>query len=833
MTQIERRSRTATHHRAHPARPRSLVAALALFALLGARQGWAQDEGEDGPRGPGDPGAEGPGDLGTALSPERQKPPVAPGNTQVTIDFVDAPLSDVVKYMAEITGRNFILTEDLKGTVTIISHQPVSVAEAYEAFLSAMEMSGYTTVTVGKATKVVSTGDAAASPLRVYQGGDIPYTDNYVTQIIQLENISVSDVSSVVTNLSGKGAKIVAYAPTNTLIITDSAVNIRRVYKIITQLDVAAPKAKLKIIPLYHATAAEVEKIIEELYGVESSSTSSANKNTPTAPNTSSRRSRRRNTTPEEPAANSASTASVGAEGKYIEKIIADERTNSLLVLANDEAMKAVEDLILQIDKDVDPTSRAQIRVVYLEHAKAEELAQVLSNLSQGGSSSSSKTNTRAGSRNTQTPTRPGGGGPFGAAGGDEGEAGGGTSAVAAFDSGVRITSDENTNSLVIIATPDQFEIINQVIKALDIRRKQVFVEAVILELASDDTTEFGVGYHAGTANESTGAVSIGSVQMNASSLGLSTDLLTGMAFGIFGQSVSVPITGADGTQSTFSVPAFGIALNALQSNSSVNILSTPNILTLDNEEAKIVVGRNIPFPVSTGRDNNGQAIVSYQREDVAITLKVTPQINESDYVTLELFQEVQEIEEDSSGLDVTSAGFITSKRQAETTVLVKDNQTVVIGGLIAETDTEVETKIPILGDLPLIGALFRGQRKQSRKTNMLIFLTPHVIDDPSDLEEVYRIKWAQREEFVRRFYGKSRDQQEAELAALLSYSMNEVDQPSLYRGPTGVETHFQTIGGTTSASTTPGPLPEADRSPPPPPPVEEDDLGDLPDEAP
>ena len=258
----------------------------------------------------------------------------------------------------------------------------------------------------------------------------------------------------------------------------------------------------------------------------------------------------------------------------------------------------------------------------------------------------------------------------------------------------------------MIIATPDQIQYVKQVIEKLDIRRKQVFVEAVVLELASDETFDFGLGAHLGKPNDD-GSLSIFSSQLNGSSFGLSADLLSGMAMGVFGEPVSVNVSDGLGGTASMSVPAFGIALNALQSNSSVNILSTPNILTLDNEEAAIIVGRNIPFPVSTGRDNNNNPIISYQREDVAITLKVTPQINESNYVTLTVFQEVQEVEEDSQGLDVATAGFITSKRSADTTVLVKDNQTVVIGGLIGTTDTSVATKVPILGDIPIIGKVF------------------------------------------------------------------------------------------------------------------------------
>ncbi|MEC7986010.1 MAG: hypothetical protein VX278_12670, partial [Myxococcota bacterium] len=195
----------------------------------------------------------------------------------------------------------------------------------------------------------------------------------------------------------------------------------------------------------------------------------------------------------------------------------------------------------------------------------------------------------------------------------------------------------------------------------------------------------------------------------------------------------------------------------------------------------------------------------SFQREDVAITLKVTPQINESNYVTLTVFQEVQEVEEDSKGLDVSQSGFITSKRSADTTVVIQDNQTVVIGGLIGATDTEVETKIPLLGDIPLIGRLFRGKRVKSRKSNLLIFLTPHVIDDSGDLEEIYRVKVAQRQEFIRRFYGKSRDEQEQQISGLLSYSMNHIDQPSRYRGNVISKSQWNVIG----EDTTPDPAPE------------------------
>ena len=778
--------------------------------------------GPEGMDGPGSkqgtsfvPGGAGEAPPGGEPAASKQKAPCMPSKGKITMDYVDAPVGDVVKYMAEITCRNFIIKDDLSGKVTIISHQQVGVDEAYEAFLSALEINGYTTVQVGKNTQVVPTTEAANHPLRVLQPDDaIPATDNYVTQIVQVENVSVSDMASVVKELAGTKVRVVAYAPTNTLIITDSAFNIRRVVKIVAQLDVAAPKAKLEVVPLKHATASEVETILKDIYSVESSSSSSSK--TSSADRNSRTRKGKKDAEP-----TGGSATSVGAEGTYISKIISDERTNSLIIMANEEALTAVKGLIATLDQDIDPSSRSQIHVVYLENAKASDVAAVLQDLSSstssGGSSrsSSSSSSSRSKSSNSSsrssTPSRssnsggygggggsrgggssggmPGGapgdgpGGPPGGFGGPSGPGGGNsTGVVAAFDSGMRITADENTNSLVIIAAPEDYRVIQGVISKLDIRRRQVFVEAVVLEVGSEDEFDFGIGYHGGLP-DSDGNMQLASAQLNGSSFGATTDALSGLAMGIFGaETVDIPLFSSSGESTVLSIPTFGIALNALASNSGVDILSNPSLLIVDNEEATISVGRNVPFPVSSGRDNNNNPIVSYQREDVGIELKVTPQINESNTVTMELSLKVAEVEEDSSGLDVSTAGFITSEREMENVAVVDDNQTIVIGGLIGKTATTVETKIPILGDIPLIGALFRGTRNTERKTNLLIFLTPHVINEGDDLQEVYRVKWAQRQEFVKRFYGKSRDAQQKELAAILAGSMTAIDEPSQYR---------------------------------------------------
>ena len=300
------------------------------------------------------------------LNDARNKPPCATPAT-VTLDYVEYEVLDLVKYMAETSCRNLILGGDeLKGKVTIISHRPVPYWTAFSAMESALATAGYTMVEVGGAYKVLPTSKASQAPVSVYEGTSIPATDRVVTQIFQLENTSVSDISSIAKELAGPQAKIIAYVPTNTLIITDSAYNIRRMWKVVGQLDVASPKSGIHIVTLDYATASEVKTIIEQVYGTSGDASSTASTSTASTSTASSRRSRRNRNKDTAAAASSASASNVGSQGKYIEKIVADERTNRLIILANDEAMEAVAKLIAEVDVDVDPANRAQIHVVYL-----------------------------------------------------------------------------------------------------------------------------------------------------------------------------------------------------------------------------------------------------------------------------------------------------------------------------------------------------------------------------------------------------------------------------------------------------------------------------------
>ncbi|MCB9692121.1 MAG: type II secretion system secretin GspD [Alphaproteobacteria bacterium] len=777
---------------------RTLVAVAALTSL----PAFAQDDPEP-----------------TTITPSDRNKPELIGQGMYELDFVDKTLYDFTVWIADLKRMNFVIGDpkDLQGKkVTIISHKKVSVGAVFEAYLAALEVNGFSLSVSGTNAKIVKAGDASQYPIPVNKGGDIPYSDRIVTQLIPLENVSVGDVNNIITGMASPGAKVVAYNPANTVIITDVAHNLRKIYEVLSELDVAAPKSTLEIVPVNHADAAEIKQLIEELYGT---AESAGTNNAATARNNRRNRRTPRNQEPQ----TEATTA--GKAAKYIDKVLADERTNSLIVLANEQGHQTVRDLLEKLDVDSTGLNESRIYVVRLENAKADEVSSVLQELSnggRGGGQTNNRNNAAANNRNNAANARNRNAAANAAATTDEE----GSGAIAAFDSGMRIASDENTNSLVIIARPADYEVVKKVIDELDMERRQVFVDATILEIASEDTFQFGIAAHL-PSQPNGNTTAFAGAQLESSSLGLTQDALSGLAVGVFGPLVSVPINTGLGVQN-IDVPAFGIALNALRTNNNINIVSNPTLMTLDNEEATIIVGRKVPFPTqSTVNQLTGIPIQSFNRQDVAITLTVTPRINSSNQVTLEITVEVQELEEEITA----GAGPTTSQRKVETVVLVGDNQTAVLGGLVANTTTKAETKLPVLGDLPLVGVLFRGSRDRSRKSNLMVFLTPHIIDDPEDIVEVQRVKEAQRQEFLRRFYGRSRDEQLEELQRLMQFSINYVDEPSVWRGPTVIPSDWdqesrplsdETIRALEDAQRDAGELPAE-------PPVDDDPMGEPP----
>lgn len=741
----------------------------------------------------------------TAAPAERKVLAPFPKDTLITIDYDGVELKDIIKDFAEKTGRNFLLDAKVSGKVTIISPKMVTVEAAYEAFIAAMDAAGFTTVVLVRdskgnpvLTRIMDAKDARSEPIQIYKNGSSAPkgTSQLITRLVQLQNVAADEISKVVQGMISPYGDMIAYAPANTLIITDSAVNITRIVELISELDVSAPRQKLEVVQVRFAEAAKLVDIITQLYGT----AESAKKSSGSAATAAKDRVRRRTGDKEATAPAAASLESVGEETTFIGKMIADERTNSIIVLATEKAISEIKDLIAELDYEVDPAAQADIQVVYLEHAKAEELSQTLNSLIQTTNQRQAQRRTAGGNAANNATARGGAaerGDNDGARGGNAGAPGelGGN-----FQGEVRIAHDVPTNSLVITAGRDDFRRLRRVIDMLDIARKQVFVETVIMEVSDTRRKDAGVSWHGGVPGKGevpvNGIFARGSDSVSLASSLLDGSMLAGIAAGIFGNSINIPIPGIDGG---FEIPMFGLVLHALQEDTSTNVLSAPNILTMDNEEATIEVGETVPFPtgglgglsglsglagaagISGLSGLGGLSSLSYTREDVGIILRLTPQVGENDNVILDIYQEISEVKEGSAAAN-GGGGPTTTKRSAETHVAVRSNQTIVIGGLMQEVETENEGKVPILGDIPLIGALFRNKAKTKRKTNLLIFLTPHVIDEAEDLQEIYQVKMLQRQEFMRRFYGKTPEEQRAQLNELIRYSMNLPDEPSAFR---------------------------------------------------
>jgi len=618
-----------------------------------------------------------------------------PAGDQISLDFKDVELTDLIQTISELTGKNFLYDESVKGTVTIISPEPMSLAEAYKLFLAVLNSKGYAVVQVGKASKIVSLRDAKENNLPVVSKfPDRSRGDEFITQLVPLINVDATEMATtVLTPLIPKTSNIIAFAPSNTLVITDSAANIDRLVKIIHELDAPTSLDQLEILTLEYASAEEVAKIIDAVL-------------LNTAP-TTSRRGRR-------------TTQNVQTAGsRESSKIIPYPRTNALVVLATPEDLVIVRSLVAKLDEKP-VAERSNINVYYLENADAEGLATTLNEIVTGIKRQATTSRVNPAAANQAAGKTPLGEGP------------------------VSITADKPTNSLVINANPEDYETLKGIIAQLDIKRKQVYVEALILELSMDATQALGVSLQGGIAIGDDSAV-FGSSNLNTGSASF-TDFVPASGSSIppiLGQSINglmlgglfspITVTGANGTQ--FQIPAISALIDLSKKSNDVNILSAPRLLTSDNEEAEIIVGSNVPIITNrlTDTSNPGAQSVAIERQDVALTLRFTPQVTEGNLVRLNVFQEITDLASENVGT-VDEVGPTLTKRQLRNTVLAEDGKTVVLGGLIGTNVQKSVTKVPLLGDLPLLGWLFKSEGSETRKTNLLVFITPKIIRNGKDM---------------------------------------------------------------------------------------------------
>ena len=573
----------------------------------------------------------------------------------VSIDFNNVDINVFIKFISELTGKNFVIDQRVKGKVTILSPAKISVSEAFKVFESVLEVHGYTTVKAGKVIKIVPSSDARSKNIKtMLREESASPEDKVVTQIIPLKYADPTEIKKLFAPLISKSSVILSYPPTNTLIITDMYSNITRLLRILKTIDITGIGMELSVIPLEYADAARFIKILSSVF---------------------------KRTLPKKK----------GIAGE-IARFVADERTNTIVLLASRNDTIRINKLIKLLDKET-PRGEEKIRVYYLENATAEELAKVLQTFA------TKQAGTAKGKRKAPVVSEQ-----------------------------VKITADKATNSLIIMADKGDYVILEEIIKKLDIPRAMVYIEALIMEVNVSKNFRIGTEWQAlgeTRFNERDGAVG-GGFSAAGGFDRTSLRMTPGFAMGII--SGAIPITTPLGD---VIFPNIGAIVKAFKQDQDVHILSTPQILTTDNEEAQIVVGKNVPFRTrSTQISGTSDAYSSFEYKDVGKTLKITPQISKDRMVRLNISLEVTALAGDPEDTDFRPT---TLKRTIDTTVIVKDGYTVVIGGLIDDIITSTETSVPCLGDIPGFGWLFRSISNADDKTNLYVFLTPHVIESPAE----------------------------------------------------------------------------------------------------
>lgn len=598
-------------------------------------------------------------------------------DNKVMLNFVNADIESTVKAVGLISGKNFVLDPRVKGTINIVSSTPVQKELVYPILLSSLRLQGFAAVESAGVVKIVPEADAKQHFSVTADKQLTASGDRIITQVYPLRYESASQLVPILRPMVTPNNVIAAYNGANTLVITDYADNIRRLNRIIASIDQPST-AEYFTLALKHSSAIDVAASVARLVPDVGSSGSGQ---------------------PIVPAA--------GGEGVRRSAVVADPRSNSLLVRAETSAAaQNIRRLVEMLDQPA--ASGSNINVVYLRNADAVKLAQtlrsVISGQDSGGSASSAPTT--ASSQGTAQASSATAGMPTG---------------------GGMIQADAATNALIITAPDYMYRNLRAVIDKLDVRRAQVYVEAVIAEINADDGSEFGFQWlTAEGINDSSKYGAVGGTNFGSSGqniLGIAANPLT------MGQGLSVGVAKGTFTLNGQQILNLGVLARALESNRVGNVLSTPNLITLDNEEAKIVVGQNVPFITGTqsSTGSNPNPFTTVERKDVGITLKIKPQISEGGGVTMQVYQEVSSVDDNkvAGSVDLT-----TKKRTIESKVLVDDGQVVVLGGLIEKQVSQSTGKVPLLGDIPFLGSLFKYDSRSARKVNLMVFIKPVVMKD-------------------------------------------------------------------------------------------------------
>jgi general secretion pathway protein D len=641
----------------------------------------------------------------TKLDPLQVDTETGMGDKTVVQDFnfPDADILDIAKALGRLTGKNFILDKDVKGRVTLISNSPITIGDAWKAFLTALDMNGFGLIPSGKYIRIARNRDARDKQLKTYTGEFTPDTDALITKIFPLKHISADEVARVFRGFMPATSRILPHEETNTVIVTDTGSNIVKLSKILDLLDVEGFDAIIEVISVKYASAVELSKLIDTLIPGTGNAAGQPGGGVGRFRGGGGGRFSARRT----------------KQGGVINTVIADERTNTLIVHANQQGAEEVKELVAKLDRKVPfPLAGGKVHVMYLQFADAEQVANTLNNISQGAKGGAPTAS-----------TAPGAGGT-------------GVNPVSAslFEGSIKVSPDKATNSLVITASPADFGTIQRVVNKLDIPRDEVYVEIVIMEVAIQKSFD----YSTGVASPRSGIAILPSADLLAAiqspiptTPGAFLRFKGGaeQSFTVGGQNISV--AGIEGL------------IKFIQKNVNANILATPQIIALDNSEAEFESSEKVPVPVVTQVVNAG-AQTSFTKESVSLKIKIKPQINKlSNFVKLDIDTKLSDINNSSVPEALKNQTFGTTDRNAKTTVVVGDGDTVVLGGLIRDKVTDDVSKVPLLGDLPILGWLFKATTNRVTKNNLLIFLTPHIVRQYEKIRAVLDKKLKERDDFI------------------------------------------------------------------------------------
>jgi general secretion pathway protein D len=641
------------------------------------------------------------------------------GGYRVSFSLEDADLGEVIRVIGQLTGKRFIFGGNARAIkVTVFAPQKVTVAEAYQAFLSILDANNLTVIPSGRFFKIVEQKNLASMNTPIYGPGHAaPAEERTITRMHRLQNIAAQEAGDLLnTKFKSPNGDITVHAPTNMLIMTDTGANIRRMLRIVEEIDVGGASEQVWIEKINYGAASEAATRLNELFDIKGGAPAPAG-------------------------AGGKPGASPGGGDSRISKVIADERTNSVIIVATERAYLRALEFIKVID--VPQTGEGEVHVRPLQYADATKLAAVLTGVSDSSAQGS-------GGRARGGQAQPG-------------QAGGGV-----FEGGIKVVADEATNALIITSSLRDYAHMRQVIDQLDKPRRQVFIEAALMDLNVSRTDKFGIKFHGGIPDvPADGSLIAGGLDPLKSALALgpgAAESLQGFALGLRGPTIP-------GSEAIFgtAIPAVGVVLDMLASSGDSDLLATPHILATDNIEAKIHVGENKPQQTNAGLSGaipglpGGAASLGGLSAlggmaggfgtggmlQTGIKVSIKPSINESDEVRLQIKEEYSEPLAPEGTLGVRGS----SQRTAETTLTVRDQQTVVIAGLVRSKNGRGQTKVPILGDIPLLGALFRSETKQLEKSNLLLVLTPHIIRSQDDLRRVFERKMQERQEFLDRYF--------------------------------------------------------------------------------